>query len=324
MSRRLPDAATGAHVKALIPKGRGKRLRLFGRGLALAVLLVSILAACGSEPPDSPPPDDPPPASSFDESPSTRAPAPGLTFRGEQVGDYHYRIFTPAAESRFGLTLTRPSADDSEILLSVAGTYTSPDDDVLGVVLIDGVEERSQRMGWGGALVLVDGQAEVRSLPGGRLEPAERKALEAQRVSLIQGHLLVHGGRASSLKPSQPLQRRAVALLDGAAVIVESEGLVELGPLRRAPGDPGRHGSPQPGHGEVERGLVPARRRDGPVPRARPPLHRAPEQLAGDRATPGWIEGSRPALALTRRSRTVRDQNAAVSAWPEMLPGSLR
>lgn len=229
MSRCLPDGATGARVKALIPKGRGKRLRLFGRGLALAVLLVSILAACGSEPPDSPPPDDPPPASSFDESPSTRAPAPGLTLRTDQVGDYRYRIFTPAADSRFGLTLTRPSADDSEILLSVAGTYTSPDDDVLGVVLIDGVEERSQRMGWGGALVLVDGQAEVRSLPGGRLGPAERKALEAQRASLIQGHLLVHGGRASSLKSSQPLQRRAVALLDGAAVIVESEGLVELG-----------------------------------------------------------------------------------------------
>lgn len=145
-----------------------------------------------------------------------------------RAGDRSYVKF-----SRSGATLavrvSRPSKADPRLLLSVAGTYTSPEDKVLGIVMLDGNLVEKKRMAWDGLLAIVDGSPSIQKATRADLSPERLKAFESKKASLLQGHLLVHRGKPEPYKPSPYLPRRALAIFDdGEWAIIESAAPVEL------------------------------------------------------------------------------------------------
>jgi hypothetical protein len=122
--------------------------------------------------------------------------------------------------------VTRPSPEDSSILLAVAGTYTSPEGRSEGVVAIDGRIVEHQPKPWEGLLVVENGIPTLRRAEIAMLEGEALKKLIGSQRSLIQGHLLVDGV-VLPLKPSPSLRRRAIATrADRSFFFAES-----LGPL---------------------------------------------------------------------------------------------
>jgi hypothetical protein len=125
----------------------------------------------------------------------------------------------PALEIR----LARPDAADRSILLSVAGTYTSPEGRPEGVVAIDGKIIEHQPKPWEGILVVKDGAPTLLRADKPMLEREAVHELIGPHGSLIQGHLLVDGV-VQRLKPSPSLRRRAIAIQpDGAFFFAESQ-----------------------------------------------------------------------------------------------------
>jgi hypothetical protein len=139
-----------------------------------------------------------------------------------------YRVFR-GASSKLAVRLERPSPANSALLLSVAGTYTSPEDKVLGMVVLGGKIVRKGRMPWEGLLTILDGVPNVSKVKGGLVSQNALDELRARRGSMLQGHLLVHNGHAEPYRPSPPLQRRALATFaDGDWAVVESVAPVPL------------------------------------------------------------------------------------------------
>jgi hypothetical protein len=113
----------------------------------------------------------------------------------------------PALEIR----LARPDAADRSILLSVAGTYTSPEGRPEGVVAIDGKIIEHQPKPWEGILVVKHGAPSLLRADKPMLDRKAVHELIGAHGSLIQGHLLVDGV-VQRLKPSPSLRRRAIAI----------------------------------------------------------------------------------------------------------------
>jgi hypothetical protein len=150
---------------------------------------------------------------------------PTLAAAHRAVGGRKYLELTGG---RLALALERPSQTDARVLAVVPGTYTSPQGDVEGAVVLDGRVVRADALAWEALLVIQNGAPVVRW---------ERKApsrellaeLAARKASLLQGHLLVGDGKPRPLKPSPALGRRAlVTRAGGAFAIVESTSPVEL------------------------------------------------------------------------------------------------
>jgi hypothetical protein len=110
----------------------------------------------------------------------------------------------------------------------VAGTYTSPADGVEGVVLIDGRVVQTTRQGWQGLLRIEGGRAHVEHVAQNALAKPSLVELSRRRVSLVQGHLLVDGGKPTRLKPSPELYRRAIVSRADRSAVVESIAPVTL------------------------------------------------------------------------------------------------
>ncbi len=150
-----------------------------------------------------------------------------------RTGGHSYRRFS-AAHTELAIRLDRPSPKDIRVLLSVAGTYTSPDDKVLGIVMLDGRLVEKGRMAWEGLLTIVGGTPHITKASKSSLSSSRLKGFASQGASLLQGHLLVHQGQPERYKPSPPLYRRALATFrNDTWAVVESVGPVELQPFAR-------------------------------------------------------------------------------------------
>ncbi len=136
-----------------------------------------------------------------------------------------------ADDAAVALTLTRPNPSDESVLLSVPGTYTSPQDRVEGYVVLDGeIIQQKERQGWNGAAIFDDGEVRIIATNRGQLlTKAFVAEVAAADQSLIQGHLLVAGGVAEHFK-EQPLfiRRALVVFADGRAAVVESQSALDL------------------------------------------------------------------------------------------------
>ncbi len=149
------------------------------------------------------------------------------TFR--RVHDGRGYSFFTQTPPRVGLTLVRPDPDDKNVLMSVAGTYTSPEGAVEGVVLVDGGIENHRAKPWEGVLLVVGGAPELVRRTDDTLSDAGVAALQKRRASMIQGHLLVWDSAVLPIKPSPPLLRRAIITgKDPSFAIVESQQKLEL------------------------------------------------------------------------------------------------
>ena len=163
-------------------------------------------------------------------SPVREEQAAGLRVERRAVGDRSYTIFSEQ-HSRIRLTLTRPSREDARILLAVPGTYTSPHDSVEGMVVLNGrIVQARERQGWDGAVIFDRGRVEMIATENGRsLTYAFLKETASHGRSLIQVHLLVHGGVAQSFKPQPLLPRRALAVFtDGVSAVIEGGNVTDL------------------------------------------------------------------------------------------------
>ncbi len=133
--------------------------------------------------------------------------------------------------ARWAISLERPRISDDGILAAFAGTYTSPQNEVEGVVMVDGQLLREGAKPWAGLLIIRDGQVEVRQAPGGELSKRLLQQLRGQRASLLQGHLLVYQRKAQAFQSSPELPRRAIVVGAKTAAVVESQGAVALQPF---------------------------------------------------------------------------------------------
>lgn len=138
-----------------------------------------------------------------------------------------YSWYAPK-QGRWAITLERPAASDERLLMAVAGTYTSPQDEVEGVVMRAGELLRADAKPWAGLLLIRDGQLAIQKAPGGKLSAGLLAQLKAQRASLLQGHLLVHRGEAQAFRDSPELARRAIVVGAEGAALVESQAAVAL------------------------------------------------------------------------------------------------
>lgn len=165
------------------------------------------------------------PASATLPSPPPRR---GIEEKLSHASGHSYRIFS-SPKTQLAIRLNRPSPKDARVLLSVAGTYTSPDDKVLGIVMLDGNVASKGRMAWEGLLTIEDGTPSIKKASRSSFSAQELLKLASKKTSLLQGHLLVHSGQPERYKPSPPLHRRALAVFDRDNwAIVESVAPVEL------------------------------------------------------------------------------------------------
>lgn len=151
--------------------------------------------------------------------------------RRKTLGDHEYVVFTLKKGSA-RLFVSRPNVEDANIFLSVAGTYTNPNGDPEGFVVVDGkILQSRERQGWNGAAFFrADGTVNIFETNNGKLLTRDYlKTVERDGASLVQGHLLVHNGAAQSLLPQTPYQRRALVLFSDHSVgVVESVDLLDL------------------------------------------------------------------------------------------------
>lgn len=163
-------------------------------------------------------------------SPSVSTANIDLAIQMKQVGSNQYTIFSQM-EPQVEWTLTRPSKDDADVLLAVAGTYTSPKNTVEGYVILDGnIIQDAERQGWDGAALFQDGTITVWQTKNGTLLTREKMRSLAQKgTSLIQGHLLVFEGKAQHFKPQPLFPRRALVVMQGVdPMIIESQSALTL------------------------------------------------------------------------------------------------
>ena len=166
------------------------------------------------------------PPSAAPTAPAVRTPTLRVEIR--RVNAREYRAFVPG-RARFTLGVQRPSEADAGVLLCVAGTYTSPTDQVEGVVLLEGKAIQVTPQAWQGLLVIEQGAARVERASDDAFSSARLANYEKRGVSLVQGHLLVDAGRATALKTSPALHRRAIVTgLAQPSFVVESLEPVEL------------------------------------------------------------------------------------------------
>lgn len=136
----------------------------------------------------------------------------GLRVAVQEVDGRGFVLFAPA---RLAIRLERPEPDDPRITLAVAGTYTDVDDAPMGLFAIDGVLVRPSKMGWEGVLRIDARGVSIRRAGPGAFD------LDAS-TSILQGHLLVDGGKPRPLRPSAALYRRAIIVDDaGTFAIVD-------------------------------------------------------------------------------------------------------
>ncbi len=129
------------------------------------------------------------------------------------------------------LALTRPDENDAAVLLSVPGTYTSPQNTVEGYVVLDGrIVQQKERQGWDGAVVFDGGGVEIRPTDRGRSLTKDALAeVAANGASLIQVHLLLKDGLPQHFKEQTPTLRRALAVMaDGEPAVIESRDFLDL------------------------------------------------------------------------------------------------
>lgn len=142
----------------------------------------------------------------------------------------NYLIFKPGA-SQIRFTLARPDKNDKSIMLAAAGTYTSPQNNVEGYVILNGeIIQMKERQGWDGAVIFQNGGIEIIQTDRGQFLTKEKMREIAERgVSLMQAHLLVYNGEPQKFKPQQVYFRRALALMEnGESAIIESRALLDL------------------------------------------------------------------------------------------------
>jgi hypothetical protein len=151
-----------------------------------------------------------------------------LTVRRRVVSGRDYLLLSQLAP-RVQLRLERPKRSDRDVLVCVPGTYTSPEGTVEGAVVLEGKLVRPNPMPWEALLVIESSAPQVR-WQRSRLGAQELAGLAGRKASVVQGHLLVGGGKVRPLKPSPALRRRALTVASsGGFAIVESTVAVELG-----------------------------------------------------------------------------------------------
>lgn len=158
---------------------------------------------------------------------AAKTPSAAMTFEVRAVAGRRYRLFGAAPGWRWAITSRRPDAADAAVALVVAGTYTSPDDTIEGLFVVDGVVEGTEVRSWEGALVIEQGRARLERVAPGAIEGMGRR-MASSGGSLLQGHLLVDAGARLPLKDSAALQRRAFVELEGRALVAEGFGAVPL------------------------------------------------------------------------------------------------
>jgi hypothetical protein len=156
-------------------------------------------------------------------------PTRSLELESRHVEGRRYRLFGPGPAAHFRITRTRPDPLDPRLSLVVAGTYTSPDDEVEGLFMVDGVVQQERPKSWEGALTIVDARATLQRFVGGDIDAQIRTRLKSRRGSLLQGHLLVDGSTRLHLRDGPSVQRRAFVQLRERALVIESEGRATLG-----------------------------------------------------------------------------------------------
>jgi hypothetical protein len=183
-----------------------------------------LAVACRSEPPPSKPAA---PSAAPLPSAAVARPVP-LRVERRAVEGRPYRLFEPVTAS-FALTLKRPTERDASVVLCVAGTYTSPENDVEGIVFLDGKRVRDRAQKWEGMLSIEDGRARVEHRAPSTFDAAAFERYGRRKTSLVQGHLLVDAGRPTKLKESPELYRRGIVTVDsGRSFVVESAEPVKL------------------------------------------------------------------------------------------------
>ncbi|TAK05286.1 hypothetical protein EPO33_04955 [Patescibacteria group bacterium] len=195
------------------------------RLLTLAAAIALLGASCSSPPATG---YLPPPA----EQPPLVAPAreQNLIVEERTASSSRFLVIRQK-EPQVKLALIRPDENDPDILLSVPGTYTSPQDTIEGYVVLDGqIVQQKERQGWDGAIAFKDGGVDIRQTNRGRALTKEALAdIAAQGASLIQVHLLVKDGTPQHFKEQPPTLRRALAVMkDGTPAVIESRDFFDL------------------------------------------------------------------------------------------------
>lgn len=154
----------------------------------------------------------------------------GFIIETKTVAKKSYALFFQK-QPNIRLTIEHPSKDNTSILLSVPGTYTSPQNKVEGFLVLDGnIIQNKERQGWNGAAIFKDGSIEIIQTSNGRLLTQEKlREIAREGASLIQAHLLIFHNKAEHFKPQLPYQRRALAVFsDDTIAVVESSTALGL------------------------------------------------------------------------------------------------
>lgn len=154
-----------------------------------------------------------------------------------------YRIFSQSSLSlRF--ETRRPRESDTRIELCVPAAFTTHDNKIDGVYVVDGAvfNASATNAQLGGALVVIDGHAKgVATESGALLSKDVLNRITEKQGSLFQQFLIVQDGKAATFKDKSKFQRRAIVEFrngDGVAVVESTTAipfttfnadLVELG-----------------------------------------------------------------------------------------------
>lgn len=160
------------------------------------------------------------------------------TQSGENYTFFHQDQFKMSFE------ITRPSKADTNILLCIAGAFTTLDNNAIdGFYMKNGTPYNEQKIsrGVGGALVIKNGIAEIVPTEKGKLfTKGHIENLTKTKASCFQQIMIIEKGKAAGFKDQAVFQRRAIVTSkDGKTWIAESskpmtlqkfsQDLVELG-----------------------------------------------------------------------------------------------
>jgi len=148
----------------------------------------------------------------------------GIKITQKSVDGRLYNIYEPY-NLKINFTLSRPDQKDSNIILCVPGTYTSPQGKPEEFIVIDGQIMQKGDKSWNGYAIC--------GKPKGYVfisKSHEGFPITEDKLSVIQSHLLVYQKTSEHFKPQAKFQRRALATFryHNEVAIIESEELLDL------------------------------------------------------------------------------------------------
>lgn len=111
----------------------------------------------------------------------------------------------------FDFAIRRPLPRNSDICLVVPCAFTTPDNQIDGIAICNGVRIGSVNHELGGAAVFQQGKCTLLdSGKGTLLNEKFLTAVQKHKGSLLQQFLIVHNGKAANFKDKSKFQRRAI------------------------------------------------------------------------------------------------------------------